>query len=357
MNRPRIKHRSISRFSSIMLLILLNGMISWAARQDMIKEGESPADHLPAHIKRITWFGERADWSHDGKKILFLEKTFGDVYEVEIGTGIIRPVTHHFRHQGYTRALYLANGDILLSGPEVFDPKNISKSRVECWLSVLDKSLTKPPVPLGTKCSEGPAVSRKRLHIAWTHVSEQYPKELPEGASRLYEADIAYENGIPKLANQKLIIDSRDLPFKCTMETQNFRPPDEKELTFAAYGHQGTDVCGIDLTTKKVTDYSNSPGQFDEPEGIFRDGKYTLVECDKHNPQGAGYADIWKLRLDRSGAYERLTFFSDYPGYRSSNPVVSDDGKFMAFQMAKTKDPAGVGYGIFIYDFSRAPNK
>jgi hypothetical protein len=26
----------------------------------------------------------------------------------------------------------------------------------------------------------------------------------------------------------------------------------------------------------------------------------------------------------------------------------------MAFQMAKSKDPAGVGYGIFIYDFKNA---
>jgi hypothetical protein len=47
-------------------------------------------------------------------------------------------------------------------------------------------------------------------------------------------------------------VNSTDLPFKCTLETQNFRPPDEKELTFSAYGYQGTDVCGIDLATKKV---------------------------------------------------------------------------------------------------------
>ena len=26
----------------------------------------------------------------------------------------------------------------------------------------------------------------------------------------------------------------------------------------------------------------------------------------------------------------------------------------MAFQMAKSKDPAGVGYGIFLYDFAGA---
>src|SRR5258706_10791877 len=104
----------------------------------------------------------------------------------------------------------------------------------------------------------------------------------------------------PALANQRVIVESSELPFKCTMETQNFRPPDEKELTFSAYGHQGTDVCGIDLATKKVTNYSNAPDQYDEPEGIFPDGKFTLVECDRQNHLGSGHVDLWKLKLDGS---------------------------------------------------------
>lgn len=318
------------------------------------KPAESPADHLPAHISQVTWFGERADWSHDGKRILFLSKTFGDAMEIDLHTKHVRNLTAHYPHHGYTRALYLSNGDILLSGPEVFDPKRIGDARVQCFLSVLDKNGGKPPVSLGTKCSEGPAVCRKRLHIAWTQVAAEYPDEMPAGSSRMLEADIVYEDGKARLANQRVIVDSRELSFKCTMETQNFRPPDEKELTFSAYGYQGTDVCGIDLTTKKVINYSNSPGQYDEPEGIFPDGQFTLVECDKQNLKGSGHVDLWKLKLDGSGQYERLTHFSDYPGYKASNPAVSDDGKFIAFQMAKSREAAGVGHGIFIYDIAKA---
>ncbi len=316
--------------------------------------GESPADHLPAHITHVTTFGERADFSHDGKKILFLSKTFGDAMELDLATKTIRNLTAHYPHHGYTRALYLANGDILLSGPESFDPKKPGEARVQCFLYVLDKSLGKPASPLGTKCSEGPAVSRKRMHIAWTHVSAEYPDEMAAGSSRMQEADIVYEDGKPNLANQQVILDSRDLPFKCTLETQNFRPPGEKELTFSAYGHQGTDVWGLDLSTKKVTNYSDAPNQYDEPEGIYPDGQYTLVECDKQNHQGPNHVDLWKLKLDGSGQYERLTYFSDYPGYKASNPVVSDDGRFIAFQMAKSTDAAGVGHGIFIYDIRKA---
>jgi hypothetical protein len=310
----------------------------------------NPADHLPPSIRRLTWFGERADWSHDGKRILFVEKTFGDVFEIEIATEIIRPITHHFRHYGYTRALYLANGDILLSGPDGLDPKKPGDARTQCWLSVLDKNLTSPPVALGTKCSEGPAVSRRRMHIAWTHVSAQYPDKLAPGSSQMLEADIVSEAGRPKLSDERVILDSRDLPFKCTMETQNYIPPDEKRLTFSAYGYQGTDVCMVDLVTKEVVNLTNSPGEYDEPEGVFPDGKYTLVECDKQNRLGPNHVDLWKLRLDGGGYVSRLTFFSDYPGFKASNPVVSDDGRFMAFQMAKSKDAAGVGYGVFVAD-------
>jgi hypothetical protein len=335
----------------IEISLVLSAVMNLAAAE--AATGKNPADHLPPHIKQVTGFGERADWSHDGKRLLFLSKTFGDAMELDLGTMRIRNRTAHYPHYGYTRALYLSNGDILLSGPAQYDPKKAGEARVQCWLYVLDKGGTKPPVPLGTKCSEGPAVSRKRLHFAWTHVAAEYPEEMAAGSSRMQEADLVYEDGKPRLAGQRLIIDSKDLPFKCTMETQNYRPPEERELIFSAYGHQGTDVAGIDLTTRKVVNYSDAPGQYDEPEGIFPDGQHTLVECDKQNLKGPGNVDLWKLKLDGSGAYERLTFFSDYPGYKASNPVVSDDGRFIAFQMAKSTEAAGVGHGIFVLDLEK----
>jgi hypothetical protein len=65
------------------------------------KAGENPADHLPPHISRATWFGERADWSHDGKRVLFLTKTFGDAMEIDLATKIIRNLTGHYPHHSY----------------------------------------------------------------------------------------------------------------------------------------------------------------------------------------------------------------------------------------------------------------
>ena len=332
-------HRT-SRWVPVLLLILVEVLSTNSFGKSEGKKGKSPMDELPAHIKRVTHFGQRADFSHDGKRILFIEKTFGDVYEVELETNVIRPMTHRYFHEGYTRALYLANGDILLSGARQFDAKNPQASRneknAELW--VLKKDLSGPPVPLGEKCSEGPAVSRRGMRIVWTQ------------GGAFYMADIVYKNGKPELANKKKILDRRDLPFKTGLETQNLRPPNEKELIFSAYGYQGTEVMGLDIETGKVVNYSKAPEQYDEPEGIFPDGKHTLVECDKHNLKGTSNIDIYKLALDGSGRTERLTFFADYPSYKSSNPVVSDDGRYMAFQYAKKGDWAGVGRGILIFD-------
>ncbi|HEY4232970.1 MAG TPA: hypothetical protein VGM76_06075 [Lacipirellulaceae bacterium] len=316
----------------------------------------SPAEHLPPYITQLTAFGERPDWSPDGKRLLFLSKTYGDVMEIDLATRAIHNLTAHFPHVGFARALYLPNGDILLSGPDSFDPKHPAEARIHCFLSVLDKSLTKPPAPLGIRCNEGPAVSRRRLHIAWTEWLDQPTSDVSPRSSQISEADIVYEEGAPKLANQRLALSSGELPFDCTMETQNFRPPDERELTFSAYTKKGgaSDVCGVDLATQKVTKYTDTPDEYDEPEGIYPDGQHTLVECDRQNHLGNGHIDLWRLALDGSGDYQRLTHFSDHKDYKASNPVVSDDGRFFAFQMGHAGESAGVGHGVFVYDIEKA---
>ncbi|MHC4322875.1 MAG: hypothetical protein ACYSUX_01230 [Planctomycetota bacterium] len=330
----------VCRRRKLTLLTLIMLLLTICYGQTSIIEGVSPLDELPGHIRQVTHFGQRADFSHDGRRILFLEKTFGDVYEVDLETKIIRPMTHRYYHEGYTRALYLANGDILLSGARKFDASDPMASRSEknAELWILKKDLSAPPAALGEKCSEGPAVSRRHMRIVWTQ------------GGAFYMADIVYKDGKPGLANRKKILDRRDLPFETGLETQNFRPPDEKELIFSAYGYQGTEVMGLDIETGKVVNYSQAPNQYDEPEGIFPDGKHTLVECDKHSGKGIHYNDIYKLALDGSGRTERITFFADYRGYKSTNPVVSDDGRYMAFQFAKRGDMAGVGRGILVFD-------
>ena len=343
------------------------GIAQEPAEDDASVKGASVKSELPPHITQLTHFGQRADWSHDGRRILFIEKTYGDVFEVNVETKILRPMTHHYYHEGYTRALYLSNGDILLSGSRTFDagdPHPSRRATAELW--VLDGSLSKAPEPLGEFCSEGPAVSRTRMRIAWAAGHGNYPEQLPEDVSQIWLADIAYDEGKPSLSNKRLILDTRNIPLVLHLETQNFRRPTEKELIFSAYDFWGGEVMGINIETGHIENYSRGLDSYEEPEGIFPDGEFTCVE--RVTSQLDAFAgmpklDIWKLKLDEAGTihrprprtWERLTFFSDYGHYRGTNPVISDDGRFMAFQLAKASEQAGVGHGIFIYDFSKAP--
>lgn len=314
----------------------------------------NPADHLPPHIRHLTHFGERADFSHDGKKILFLSKMFGDALELDVATGAIRNLTDHYPHHGNVRAMYLANGDILLSAPLAFDPKDTRTARRNSFLFVLRPDGKSRPAPLGVRCSEGPAISRTKLSIAWAEWVDPKPGEGNLAFSKVYAADIVYSEDVPALANHRLVKDGADMPFRCTMETQNFVPGREDELIFNTYtdGGQKCDVFGISLSTGALTRYTDSPEIYDEAEGIFPDGRHTLVECDVQKPGGPGNLDLWKLALDGSGSQTRLTHFTDFDGYKATNGVVSDDGRWMAFQMGFSGDEPGIGHGIFLMDLS-----
>src|SRR5262252_8857441 len=76
----------------------------------------APEDHLPPNITHLAAFGERPAWSPDGKRIAFIGKSFGDAYEIDLRTHLVRMLTGHFTHAGFLRVQFLPNGDYLLIG-------------------------------------------------------------------------------------------------------------------------------------------------------------------------------------------------------------------------------------------------
>jgi hypothetical protein len=315
----------------------------------------NPIDELPAHIEVLTHFGERADISPDDRRIAFMTKSFGDAMVIDLGSRAIRCLTCAIPAAAFLRVMHLATGDYLLIGPDHFEDIRISRTRDnELWF--LSRNPGSKPLKMGQKMSEGAAVSKSSGKIAFVQLHEQ-AADLPPGASRIVVADLEPSGEPPHLVNRKTVFESRDR--SCTPEPQDFYDRDTK-LTFTCYQPEGAAaVMGLDLASGAVSDFSQARGTYNEVEGIFPDGQYTCVESDRQvetlgGRRGSGNIDIWKLKLDGTGKdFTRLTHFNDYEGGKASNPVVSRDGRFMAFQAAKTTDPAGVGYGILLYWFRR----
>lgn len=333
------------RFTTVLLALSLG-------LQAQRKQG-NPLDHLPKNIQVITHFGERADFSPDSRRIAFMNKSFGDAFVVDVDSRVIRCLTCNVPGTAFLRVMHLSSGDYLLIGPERF--KDIRTSRREdneLWF--LSKIPGSKPVRLDQKMSEGAAVSKKQMRIAYSVTSAQDPA-LAREQSQMFIADVDVTGGKPRLMNKKMVYESRSND--CRLEAQDFFENDTK-MTMTCYEPKGlASVMSIDVSSAKIENMSKAPGTYNEVEGIFPDGRYTLVEADRQveklgGERGMRNIDIWKLKLDGTGKdFTRLTHFNDFEGGKASNPVVSGDGRFMAFQFARTTDEAGVGYGILIYRF------
>jgi hypothetical protein len=317
----------------------------------------SQLDRLPPNMEVLTYFGERADISPDNQRVAFMAKSFGDAMVVDLATRAIRCLTCSVPGAAFLRVMHLVSGDYILIGPDHFENINISRTRDnELWF--LGKARGAKPVKFKEKMSEGMAISKKSLKVAYSQVHDQVP-DVPAGASRHVVAEVDLSGASPALVNKKVVYESPDN--RCTLEAQDFYDNDTK-MTFTCYEPRSSaSVMGIDLATGAVTNFSKAPATYNEVEGIFPDGQYTCVEADRQvetlgGSHGSGNIDIWKLKLDGTGKdFVRLTHFNDYEAGKASNPVVSTDGRFMAFQTAKTTDPAGVGYGIVVYWFGKPP--
>jgi len=317
------------------------------------RKAGSPLDHLPSNIQVLTTFGERADFSPDNKRVAFMTKSFGDAMVIDLETRKIKCLTCNVPAAAFLRVMHLSTGDYILIGPEKFIDINTSRQRDnELWF--LSKQPGSKPVRFNEKMSEGMAISKKGLKIAYSQLHAQYP-EIKEGSSRIVMADIDLSGGTPKIINKQIVYESADST--CTLEAQDFFDNDSK-MTFICYepAHMAS-VMTMDLHSKQTVNHSQKPSTYNECEGIFPDGKYTCVEADRQCDEQGGRRgpwniDIWKLKLDGTGKdFIRLTHFNDYEGGKASNPVVATDGKHMAFQFANTTDPAGVGYGLLLYTF------
>lgn len=311
----------------------------------------NPTYEMPANQRLISPFGERPVFSPDGSKIAFIGKSYGDAYEYDLATHKIRNLTAHMAHQGFLRVHYLHDGSFILLGPHVPAATRAETRRKTIEMFWLDAAASQPPVPLGRTILEGVATSRVSNHIAWTELNNRDAPRGHEGG-RLFTGDVVVADGTARIANMREITRTDE----CLIEAQDFLPGD-KALTMPCYHHTvgttepTTEVLSVDLTNGKFTRYPTPPQLYGEVEGLFPDGKRTLVECSGDRSAGM---DLCVLDLKPGGAYTRLTHIMDYGRWKYGNPVVSPNGRMIASQVGSADViDAGVGQGIVIIDLPK----
>lgn len=300
-------------------------------------------------------FGGRAAFSPDGKKVVFVDRSYGDAYEIDLATRHVRNLTAHLPHQGIMRIQYLAGGDFLVTAPRVRSGPN---TRAHLEMLVLDKELKRGLQPLGQQVFEGIAVSRRKNLIAWTVVEpELKPKESWQLAfvrpTKRYIAEVTYRNGGPTLTARREIMAT--LPKPCSfIEPQDFRDAD-RELVYSCLGPSSTGGITISVMGNRIADdrnvvYRQEDGEYSEVEGLAPGGDWATVECGKQDKAGLPPLDICRLQLVPGGKMNLLV-----RGTKSgstgdiSNPVVSPDGKWLLFQKSDSASgEIGEGYGLYM---------
>lgn len=327
---------------------------SGAPLADDLPMGKVPGDptyDMPAGQRLISPFGERPVFSPDGTKLAFIGHSYGDAFEYDLKTGKVRNITAHMPHRGFLRVHYLKDGSFLLLGPH--DPgatmAETREKRIEMFW--LDREASGPAVPLRTKLFEGVATSRLSNRIAWTELVPKGSTMRGAAGTLLKTADVVVDGLRTRLSNVQQVSTSTE----CKTEAQDFLPGD-KGVTMPCYyfgkefkGGTRTEVVSIDFASKAVTRYPTPPELYGEIEGIFPDGKRTLVECSGDRSAGMDMC-VLDLKTD-TPRYTRITRIMDHGRWKYGNPVVSPDGRTIAAQVGSADViDVGMGLGIVLID-------
>jgi hypothetical protein len=310
------------------------------------KPSGNPLYDMPAGQTLVSAFGERPAFSPDGTKIAFMGKSYGDAFEYDLKTGKTRNLTNHAPNKGFLRVQYMADGNFLLLGPRfpAATREETRFSRVEMFW--MDAAASRPPVPLGKTVFEGIAASPDSNLIAWSEISIDPAKKGP-ASTRLFTARVIAGDGSVRLEGVTKVAETTE----CFVEAQDFLPGN-KAITAPCYTYGSAEraaVISIDIASGKTTRYPTPGHQYSEVEGLFPDGKRTLVECADDRRKGM---DLCVLDLDTAHPrYTRMTNIVRFGPYKYGNPVVRPDGRMIAAQIGPADViDAGVGDGIVIID-------
>lgn len=316
-------------------------------------EGPNILDNPPMFHEKLCDHGARPYWSPDGKRIVFVERAYGDVHEIDVATRKVTNLTgDKGNYHSFLRALFLPTGDYLLIGPKSFEHHFESRyNQSELWF--MDRDAKRPPQPLGLKIFEGIGISATGNRITYSRHGGHDPAIGSPDHYECYVSEIEIGKDGAKIIGTRPIY--RGLSGR-RPEPQDFRNEDT-EVIMADYigprdrsGPWKTVTRGINLKTLDVTTYIDEEMTHNECEGIFPDGEHISLESSCDLVDQFPPIDLWKLKLDGSQRRVRMTRMFESPPWRASNSNVSPDGKWLAFMVNTFTSEPGFGMGLGLLD-------
>ena len=364
---------------------IATGIALIATSQAQARNAE-PIDYTTAVLRseRILDWGERPDWSADGKRIAFTQSDTQDTFafEIDLENGEVRCITCRFGMAGLvTRVYYLPDSSYLFLAPNGLGSANTSsKSSIESdamkqelyWMPAGGASSLQP---LGAPAFGEIAIKRTRnadgsITLAWGDISS--------GVSKVETGRLQHDGSAARIIDRRTVFNSADLPSgsPVTMaETYNF-VRDGRDVTFytilADTKALNGEMMRLDLETGSLAPLYSDPhhnethlladerygleesNRASDPSGFWRGVsshgagaiaaaahyRKTPPAPDKqaareYSPHGdlKGFKrpfDLWMIRIDGSQAPRRLTFGGDF-GADVHQSVPSPDGTRVAY--------------------------
>ena len=249
----------------------------------------------PFTMERVLDWGERPDWSPDGKKLVFTRSDLADgpAYELDLATRKVRCLTCRFGANGFvTRIYYLADGSFLILGPPSLQTAKArpgaesADTAIAGALYWMPASADFPPQPLGTAAWGELAVQRVQkggeMRIAWG---------MQDGAvSQLVSGTVVHDGSRAALVDRRIVyaFDARKpAPGAPTFaEAYNISADGSRAMFWSVDpGTLDSGMYEVDIASGRTREIAATPAH--NETHVFPDETYGLEESNRaSDPDG-----------------------------------------------------------------------